>query len=144
QPSDPEPSADPASGGAGGGAAQPGSSTGGAAGAGGMSTGGAGAGTSGAPGQEQPSNSGADPHGILQLYPAAASGARWTSEHWAQNAPYVLDGRADPFDPAGISGARGTGTLEVAEGGELVFGGSQPRIYVYASDVGPWQDVEVT
>ncbi len=87
---------------------------------------------------------GVGPFGITELYPSAPGGGRWTSEHWADDAPYAIDGRTDPHDPQAISGARGTGTLQISEGGELVFEGSQPRIYVYPSEAGPWRDIEVT
>jgi hypothetical protein len=39
---------------------------------------------------------------------------------------------------------RGEGTLEVTGDGELVMGGSQPRIYIYPSPAGAWRDIEVT
>lgn len=38
---------------------------------------------------------------------------------------------------------RGTGTLTI-DNGELVFGGSQPRIYFYPYESQPWQNVEAT
>jgi len=87
---------------------------------------------------------GRDAFGIEQLYPSAAGGGVWTAEHWLAAGPYTIDDREDPNDPLGISGMRGTGTLEVTEEGELVMGGSQPRIYVYPGPQGPWQNVEVT
>lgn len=117
--------------GAGGADSQPGSA--GAAGTGG---------TAGGPDADaEPS---VDAFGITQLYPSKPDGAVWDSRHWALSGPYSIDGRADPNDPFGISGRRGTGTLNVTADGELVFGGSQPRIYFYPTDRGPWQNVELT
>jgi hypothetical protein len=84
-----------------------------------------------------------DVFGITQLYPSAPSRAEWTSQHWSDT-PYTLSARTDPNDPLGLSGMRGTGTLEVTGNGELVFGGSQPRIYIYPGEAGPWRDVEIT
>jgi hypothetical protein len=120
-----------------GGAATGGGATGGAqvGGSGGVGTGGDGLGGS---------STGTDPFGIEQLYPSAPSGAQWTSEHWAGGSAYSIDARADPNDPLGLSGMRGTGTLDVTGDGELVMGGSQPRIYVYPGPSGPWRDVEAT
>lgn len=85
-----------------------------------------------------------DVFGITELYPSASSGALWTSQHWSAHGPYALDARLDVHDPLQISGMRGTGTLEVTADGELVMGGSQPRIYVYPAAQGPWENVEVT
>ena len=84
-----------------------------------------------------------DSFGIEELYPSAANGGLWTSEHWSGEA-YDITSRTDANDPLEISGMRGTGTLEVTGDGELVMGGSQPRIYIYPSEAGPWRDVEVT
>jgi len=117
-----------------------GPSTGGAD-TGGASTAGAGTGGTASTGGAA---SGLDPFGIVELYPSAPSGARWTSEHWANGTAYAIDERTDPNDPLGLSGMRGTGTLDVTGDGELVMGGSQPRIYVYPGSEGPWRDVEVT
>ncbi len=102
-------------------------------------------GPTGAGGASNPAEpaTGVDVFGIKELYPSAPSGALWTSEHWS-NAAYSLSERRDPNDPQGLSGMRGSGTLEITGNGELVFGGSQPRIYVYPGDAGPWRDVEVT
>jgi hypothetical protein len=106
----------------------------------GGSAGGAGlAGSAGAP-----ASVGVDVFGIDQLYPSAASGAQWTSAHWDGGDAYSITDRTDPNDPLGISGLRGTGTLEVTGDGELVMGGSQPRIYIYPGDAGPWQNLEIT
>ena len=107
------------------------------------SSGDAGAGTGGSAGTGGATGT-LDVFGIEQLYPSAPSGAEWTSEHWSGGTPYSIDSRTDPNDPLGISGMRGTGTLDVTGDGELVMGGSQPRIYVYPGDAGPWRDVEVT
>jgi hypothetical protein len=84
-----------------------------------------------------------DVFGITELYPSAASEALWTSEHWTGGA-YSITDRADDNDPLGISGIRGNGTLDVTGTGELVMGGSDPRIYVYEGEEGPWRDIEVT
>lgn len=85
-----------------------------------------------------------DVFGIEELYPSAAEGGLWTSEHWGAGDAYDITSRTDEHDPLEISGMRGTGTLEVTGDGELVMGGSQPRIYIYPSDAGPWRDIEVT
>lgn len=85
-----------------------------------------------------------DVFGIEELYPSAPAGGLWTSEHWGAGDAYDLTSRTDENDPLEISGMRGTGTLEVTGDGELVMGGSQPRIYIYPSDAGPWRDIEVT
>jgi hypothetical protein len=114
---------------------------GGNAGLSGASGGGNAAGTAGSGGAGG-SATGFDVFGIRQLYPSASSGAEWTSEHWTGNA-YSIDERTDENDPSGLSGFRGTGTLEVTGDGELVMGGSQPRIYVYPGDAA-WRDVEIT
>lgn len=111
---------------------------GGTAGEAGSNGGGAG-GSAGAP-----AGVGVDVFGIDQLYPSAPSGAEWTSAHWDDGDAYSITGRTDPNDPLGLSGMRGEGTLEVTGDGELVMGGSQPRIYVYPSDAGPWQNLEIT
>lgn len=87
---------------------------------------------------------GSDVFGIDELYPSAPGGGLWTSEHWAGGDAYDLTDRIDEHDPLGISGMRGEGNLEVTGDGELLMGGSQPRIYIYPSDAGPWRDVEVT
>jgi hypothetical protein len=100
---------------------------------------GAGSGSAGAP-----ASNGIDVFGIEQLYPSAASGAEWTSAHWAGGDGYSITGRTDPNDPLAISGMRGTGTLDVTGDGELVMGGSQPRIYIYPGGAGPWQNLEIT
>jgi hypothetical protein len=84
-----------------------------------------------------------DVFGIRQLYPSAASGAAWNSAHWADEA-YGISGRIDARDPLALSGMRGTGTLEVTGAGELVMSGSQPRIYIYEPEAGPWQNLEIT
>lgn len=84
-----------------------------------------------------------DVFGITQLYPSAPSGAAWNSAHW-DAATYEISDRRDSRDPLGLSGMRGTGTLEVTGDGELVMRGSQPRIYVYEPEAGPWQNVEIT
>ncbi len=131
-----------------GGAAIGGSLTGGAS-AGGASTGGSPAGggdPGGAPstGGAGAGGSGVDVFGIQELYPSAPSGARWTSQHWASGTAYSIDERLDTNDPQGLSGMRGTGTLDITGTGELIMGGSQPRIYVYPGAEGPWRDVEVT
>ena len=112
------------------------SSSGGGGGTSGDGSGGTGGGGSG-------NTPGVDVFGIEQLYPSAAGGTEWTSEHWTGEA-YDIDSRTDDRDPLGISGMRGTGTLEVDGNGELIMGGSQPRIYIYPSPAGPWRDVEVT
>ena len=88
-------------------------------------------------------NGGIDPFGITQLYPSASPSSEWTSEHWSDG-PYEIDARRDERDPLGLSGMRGEGSLEVNDSGELVMGGSQPRIYVYPGAGGPWQNVEIT
>ncbi len=85
-----------------------------------------------------------DVFGITKLYPSAPSGAEWSSTHWTGTAPYSIDARTDPNDPTQLSGMRGTGTLQVTGDGQLVFGGSQPRIYIHPTSAGPWQNVEVT
>lgn len=90
------------------------------------------------------SGAGVDVFGIDQIYPSASSGAEWTSEHWNGDDAYSITSRTDSNDPLGISGMRGEGTLEVTGDGELVMGGSQPRIYIYESDAGPWQNLEIT
>jgi hypothetical protein len=132
-----------ASGGAvsgGGGTPKAGAASGGTANEAGASGGGSGpASSAGATG-----STGVDVFGIDQLYPSATSGAEWTSAHWAGGDPYSITGRTDPNDPLGISGMRGTGTLDVTGDGELVMGGSQPRIYIYPGDAGPWQNLEIT
>jgi len=87
---------------------------------------------------------GSDVFGIDELYPSAPNGGLWTSEHWAGGDGYDLTDRIDDHDPLGISGMRGEGNLEVTGDGELLMGGSQPRIYIYPSDAGPWRDIEVT
>jgi len=87
---------------------------------------------------------GVDAFGITELYPSAASFAEWTSVHWTGTGPYSIDGEIDAADPLGISGKRGTGTLEVSGTGELVMGGSEPRLYIYPGDGGPWRDLEAT
>jgi hypothetical protein len=84
-----------------------------------------------------------DPFGIRELYPSAPSGAVWSSQHWSSGT-YTIEDRIDANDPLALSGMRGTGTLAVTGDGELVMGGSQPRLYVYPGDAGPWRDVEVT
>lgn len=66
----------------------------------------------------------------------------WNSQHWGSGS-YTLTQRIDPNDPQGISGMRGTGTLTVG-GGNLVFSGSEPRIYFYPYSNQPWQNVEAT
>jgi len=90
------------------------------------------------------SGDGSDVFGIDELYPSAPSGGLWTSEHWSGGDAYDLTDRIDDHDPLGISGMRGEGNLEVTGDGELLMGGSQPRIYIYPSDAGPWRDIEVT
>jgi hypothetical protein len=85
-----------------------------------------------------------DPFGIAELYPSLPGGASWSSEHWSGGSAYSIDERQDPNDPSGLSGMRGTGTVDVTGDGELVFGGSQPRIYVYPKDTAPWTNVEIT
>jgi hypothetical protein len=112
----------------------------GASGDGGSS--GASGGTGGSGGSGGSDGGGLDPFGIRELYPSASSGAEWTSEHW-DGEDYTIDDREDSNDPSGLSGMRGTGTLEVNDG-VLTMSGSQPRIYIYESDSGPWQNVEVT
>ena len=102
-------------------------------------------GTSGASGSGNAGSSGGgslDPFGIREIYPTAPNGAEWTSEHW-EGEDYTISGRSDPNDPSGLSGMRGDGTLSV-EDGVLTMSGSQPRIYIYEPDSGPWQNVEVT
>ncbi len=84
-----------------------------------------------------------DPFGISELYPSASPASEWTSEHWSEG-PYEIDGRTDDHDPLALSGMRGEGSVEVNANGELVMGGSQPRIYVYPGSGGPWQNVEIT
>jgi hypothetical protein len=83
-----------------------------------------------------------DVFGIRRLYPSAASGAEWTSAHW-DGETYAISARRDSNDPSGLSGMRGTGTLEVDDG-VLTMGGSQPRIYVYPADGSAWRDLEIT
>jgi hypothetical protein len=83
-----------------------------------------------------------DVFGIRKLYPSASSGAEWTSAHW-DGETYAISARRDPNDPSGLSGMRGTGTLEVDDG-VLTMGGSQPRIYVYPEDGSVWRDLEIT
>jgi len=121
-----------------------GTTTGGTSGAGG-SAGSAGtsssAGASGAGGSAGGGNA-VDVFGIRKLYPSAASGAEWTSEHWDGETYSIAFGR-DPNDPSGLSGMRGTGTLDVDDG-VLTMGGSQPRIYVYPEDGSVWRDLEIT
>lgn len=85
-----------------------------------------------------------DVFGITRLYPTAPGGAEWTSEHWSSGASYDISSRQDSADPSGLSGMRGTGTLAVNGTGELIMGGSQPRIYVYPPPNAPWKNVEVT
>jgi hypothetical protein len=118
--------------------------TGGTVGEAGASSGGASGGSASGGSAGAPAEGGVDVFGIDQLYPSAPSGAEWTSAHWDGGEAYSITSRTDDNDPLGISGMRGTGTLEVTGDGELVMGGSQPRIYVYPSDAGPWQNVEVT
>jgi hypothetical protein len=105
-----------------------------AAGRGGSSGGGAG----GSSGGES-----TDVFGITELYPSAPSGKEWDSQHWDGDA-YEIDEREDENDPSGLSGFRGTGTLEVTGDGELVMSGTQPRIYIYPGGGEPWRDVEFT
>ncbi|HEY3497224.1 MAG TPA: hypothetical protein VGK73_21150 [Polyangiaceae bacterium] len=114
---------------------------GGAGASGGSDAGGSGAtgGTSGSSGEGT-----LDPFGIREIYPTAPGGAEWTSEHWGEGDDYEISGRSDPNDPSGLSGMRGDGELQVTGDGELVMSGSQPRIYIYEPDSGPWRDVEVT
>jgi hypothetical protein len=83
-----------------------------------------------------------DVFGIRKLYPSAASGAEWTSAHW-DGETYAISARRDPNDPSGLSGMRGTGTLEVNDG-VLTMGGTQPRIYVYPEDGSVFRDLEIT
>ncbi len=132
--------ASPDSAGNGGSGSEEGGS-GGDAGKGGTAGSGGGAGDSdpGAGGE----SGGVDPFGITELYPSASPASEWTSEHWNEG-PYEIDGRTDDHDPLGLSGMRGEGSVEVNESGELVMGGSQPRIYVYPGSGGPWQNVELT
>lgn len=140
-------------------------STGGRAAGGGAGEGGAGetGGSGGDAGQSSPEGSGGEggaagesepgaggettgslaPFGISELYPSASPASEWTSEHWSEG-PYELDGRTDEHDPLALSGMRGEGSVEVNANGELVMGGSQPRIYVYPGSGGPWQNVEIT
>lgn len=125
-----------------------GAETGGSSGTGNGGTTGDEAGAGGSSGEAGGSGGsaggGADVFGIEQLYPSAPSGAEWTSAHWDGGEAYSITSREDENDPLGISGMRGTGTLEVTGDGELVMGGSQPRIYIYPSDAGPWQNLEIT
>jgi hypothetical protein len=122
-----------------------GGTTGNEAGAGGTAGEGASSGSGASGGSAgTPAGGGADVFGIEQLYPSAPSGAEWTSAHWDGGEAYSITSREDENDPLGISGMRGTGTLEVTGDGELVMGGSQPRIYIYPSDAGPWQNLEIT
>jgi hypothetical protein len=114
-----------------------GSGTGGSSGTAGSSGSGGRAGGGGGGGQ-----SAVDVFGIRKLYPSAASGAEWTSAHW-DGETYSISARRDSNDPSGLSGMRGTGTLEVDDG-VLTMGGSQPRIYVYPADGSPWRDLEIT
>jgi hypothetical protein len=58
--------------------------------------------------------------------------------------PYAINSSTDENDPLGTSGMRGTGTLDVSEEGVLVMAGSEPRLYVYESEFGPWRNIEVT
>lgn len=102
--------------------------------------GGAQTGEAGAAGANVP---GSDPFGVRELYPSALPSSVWTSEHWS-GAAYALDARRDPNDPAGLSGMRGEGSLQVTGTGELVMSGSQPRIYVYPAAARPWRNLEVT
>ena len=138
----------PGSGGSGAGGAAPGAGGSNAAGGNGGSAAGAGSGASGGADASGGASGGTgggaplDVFGIRQLYPSAASGAQWSSAHWDGQA-YDITDRIDQNDPLGISGLRGEGTLEVTDG-ELVMGGSQPRIYIYPSNSGPWRDVEIT
>jgi len=122
---------------AGDGAGQGGGSSGAGAGQGGSSgsSGSSGAGAGGSGGD-------LDVFGIRQLYPSSSTGAEWTSEHWDGDA-YSIDDREDPNDPSGLSGFRGEGSLDVTGDGELVMGGSQPRIYIYPGTA-PWRDLEIT
>lgn len=85
----------------------------------------------------------ADVFGITKLYPSASSGAEWTSAHYFDQA-YEVDFGTDSHDPSGLSGARGTGTLEVTDDGELIMTGSQPRLYVNPDEDHPWKDLEIT
>jgi hypothetical protein len=100
-------------------------------------------GGSGASGPLSDPGDGIDVFGITQLYESAASGAAWTSAHWADGTAYTIDARRDEFDPSGMSGFRGNGGLQVTGDGELVMSGGEPRIYVYP-EAEPWQNVEVT
>ncbi len=112
----------------------------GSSGASGAESGGTSAGGVGGGGTEDA----VDAFGISQLHPSAPGGAEWTSEHWADGDAYSITERIDENDPLGLSGMRGTGTLEVTGDGELVMGGSQPRIYVYPAEKASWQNIEVT
>lgn len=117
----------------------------GAGGVGGLGSGAApSAGAGSGPEPDAEAQPGVDVFGITQLRPSKPGGASWDSRHWAQLGPYEINDRLDPNDPYGISGARGTGALNVTAEGELVFSGSQPRIYLYPSEQGPWQNVELT
>lgn len=84
-----------------------------------------------------------DVFGLKMLYPSKNGMTPWSSAHWASN-HYDINNRIDENDPLGISGHRGTGTTTV-DNGELVMGGSQPRLYIYPlADQTPWQNIEVT
>ena len=87
---------------------------------------------------------GVDIFGITHLYPSAPGGRPWVSSHWSAGKSYTITGRVDKEDPQRSSGLRGKGTLAVTGTGELVMGGSQPRLYLYPSAAGSWQNVEVT
>jgi hypothetical protein len=121
--------------------------TGGSGGSGGDAGEGGPAGSAGEAGESDPGAGGetgsVDPFGISELYPSASPASEWTSEHWSEG-PYEIDGRTDEHDPLGLSGMRGEGSVQVNAKGELVMGGSQPRIYVYPGSGGPWQNVEIT
>lgn len=85
-----------------------------------------------------------DVFGIIQLYPSLPAVAEWTSQHWQASAPYAIADRTDENDPLGVSGMRGTGTVAIDATGDLVVGGSQPRLYIYGNGLAAWRDVEVT
>jgi hypothetical protein len=130
-----------ASGGATAGAGSAGSSGDAGAADGGDTTSGGGSGAGGAAGSGGGSNA-VDVFGIRKLYPSAVDGAEWTSAHW-DGEMYSIAERRDPNDPSGLSGMRGTGTLEVNDG-VLTMGGSQPRIYVYPDAGSAFRDLEIT
>jgi hypothetical protein len=83
-----------------------------------------------------------DAFGIRQIHASAAPPLEWTSAHW-DGETYAISARRDPNDPSGLSGMRGTGTLEVNDG-VLSMGGSQPRIYVYPPEGRVFRDLEIT